>query len=124
MKVDFHYIIAEPSHNRASRSERVFPEKENLTNLHQPTEPKESAAHSRRADMTSPKITADKTNANAPQDATEVSNGNAAAAGSSADSVAAAAASAESSPGTTGPYGVFSWLKVFRFANLMIKQGC
>ncbi|EAT44159.1 AAEL004470-PA [Aedes aegypti] len=71
--------------------------------------------------MTSPKITADKTNANASQDATEAaSNGNAAA-GSSADSVAAA--SAENSPGT-GPYGVFSWLKVFRFANLMIKQGC
>lgn len=77
--------------------------------------------------MTSPKISADKANANASspsnkQDVAEVSNGNAAAPGSSVDGVAAAA-NAENAT-ATAPYGVFSWLKVFRFANLMIKQGC
>lgn len=118
MKFVFYYVITGTS--RANRSERTNQEKENQLAL----EPKESASKECcRSSMTSPKISADKANANASsavkQDVSEASNGNATA-GTSADSVAS---SAESTPGI-GPSGVFSWLKVFRFANLMIKQGC
>lgn len=73
--------------------------------------------------MTSPKITAEnKTTANAATAAaaaaaTEVSNG--AVAGTSAP-VATDNAAQNDGPAA----GLFSWLKIFRLANLMIKQGC
>ncbi|XP_055638498.1 uncharacterized protein LOC129776719 [Toxorhynchites rutilus septentrionalis] len=70
--------------------------------------------------MTSPKITADKSASNASvskQDSAEGSNGN--APGTSTISVPVVESIREAVPN-----GFFSWLKVFRFANLMIKQGC
>lgn len=74
--------------------------------------------------MTSPKITAEnKTTANAATAAaatpTDVSNG--AVAGTSAP-VATAADNVAQNEGPAA--GLFSWLKIFRLANLMIKQGC
>uniref|UniRef100_A0A1Q3G4Z9 Uncharacterized protein n=1 Tax=Culex tarsalis TaxID=7177 RepID=A0A1Q3G4Z9_CULTA len=72
--------------------------------------------------MTSPKISAENKAtpaATAAVTATEVSNG-AVAAGTSAQ---VATATGDATP-NDGPAGLFSWLKIFRFANLMIKQGC
>uniref|UniRef100_A0A182QWE4 Uncharacterized protein n=1 Tax=Anopheles farauti TaxID=69004 RepID=A0A182QWE4_9DIPT len=85
--------------------------------------------------MTSPKISADKTtdsNANTPKHqpsstgpdggSTEAPADGSGAGGSAA--VQAVVAATVQSIRERGFYGCFSWLKVFRFANLMIKQGC
>lgn len=85
--------------------------------------------------MTSPKISADKSaesNANTPKhQAQSVATANEATAvetsnveGGPGSSVQAAVAATVQSIRERGFYGCFTWLKVFRFANLMIKQGC
>uniref|UniRef100_A0A182NEC3 Uncharacterized protein n=1 Tax=Anopheles dirus TaxID=7168 RepID=A0A182NEC3_9DIPT len=83
--------------------------------------------------MTSPKISADKTtdsNATTPKHqpggngadgSSEAPTDGSAAGGSGVQAVVAATVQ---SIRERGFYGCFSWLKVFRFANLMIKQGC
>lgn len=73
--------------------------------------------------MTSPKISADKGASNATaskQNTVEPSNGSAAGTSTADTGVVPVLDEIREA----GPYGVFSWMKVFRFANLMIKQGC
>uniref|UniRef100_A0A1S4H291 Uncharacterized protein n=4 Tax=gambiae species complex TaxID=44542 RepID=A0A1S4H291_ANOGA len=84
--------------------------------------------------MTSPKISADKTtdsNAATPKHQGQQGQSNEASADPPADGAAGGGAAVQAVVAATvqsirerGFYGCFSWLKVFRFANLMIKQGC
>uniref|UniRef100_A0A4Y0BLQ9 Uncharacterized protein n=1 Tax=Anopheles funestus TaxID=62324 RepID=A0A4Y0BLQ9_ANOFN len=86
--------------------------------------------------MTSPKISADKTtdsNAATPKHQQGGAGGNDTSTDTSPSSVdgagggsgvQAVVSATVQSIRERGFYGCFSWLKVFRFANLMIKQGC
>uniref|UniRef100_A0AAG5CXT3 Uncharacterized protein n=1 Tax=Anopheles atroparvus TaxID=41427 RepID=A0AAG5CXT3_ANOAO len=83
--------------------------------------------------MTSPKISADKSsdsNANTPKHQPQSGpSGNEAPAVETSNAeggpgVQAVVAATVQSIRERGFYGCFSLLKVFRFANLMIKQGC